>query len=165
MKFSPKAKSKYVSPVLLTAFVPIFAAVAFFSLAIIAKHGHPNVNNEPSMAAFDACLTANNIQPSQSYASQFDEQVAADQEMKVCGSKIPPDYIKQQEKKAEAANAAYRSCIEGFVGSGSGRFHGERGSGFRAAAEACQSLLQGGGGGPGRTGPPVTTKNAPGPVA
>ena len=162
MAFSPKAKQwKRVPPVVLTAVVPVFAVLAFFALATIAKNSPRNVKNEPSMAAFDACLTNNNLQPAQSYASQFDEQVAADQEMKVCGSLIPPSVIQKQEQQAETANAAYRSCIEGFVGSGSGRFHG----GFHNAAAACQSLLQGGGGGGGGSGTIVPKKNAPGPIA
>lgn len=164
---SHQATWKRVRPVLLTTLIPVVAALGFFALATYAKKS-PSVQNEPSMAAFDACLTANDLQPAQSYASQFDEQVASQQEMKTCGNKIPSYVIKKWQQEAEAAQASYRECIENLGGSGHsgfGRFHSGPSSGFRNALSTCRNLLQGGGAGGGNVGPPVTKKNAPGPIA
>ena len=168
MDDSPQVTWKRVRPVLLTTLVPIVAALGFFALATYAKKS-PNVKDLPSMAAFDACLSANDLQPAQSYASQFDAQVASEQEMKVCGNKIPPEVIKKWQQQAEAAGSSYRECIRNLAGSSSGsrgfgRFRGGPSEGFRNAYSTCRSLFQGGGGaGGGRT--PVPKKNAPGPIA
>ena len=166
MNESHQATWKRVRPVLLTTLVPVMAALGFFALATYAKKS-PNVKDLPSMAAFDACLSANDLQPAQRYGSQFDEQVASQQEMKVCGDKIPPEVIKKWEKQAEAGSSSYRECIKNLAGSqgggGFGRFRGGPSQGFRSAFSTCRSLLQGGGGGGGRT--PVPKQNAPGPIA
>ena len=168
MDDSHQATWKRVRPVLLTTLVPIVAALGFFALATYAKKS-PSVKDLPSMAAFDACLTANNLQPAQSYASQFDEQVASQQEMKVCGSKVPQDVINKWQQQAEATQASYRECIEnlsgGGHGGGFGRFRSGPPAGFRNALATCRNLLQGGGAGAGNSGPPVAKKNAPGPIA
>ena len=118
------------------------------------------------MAAFDACLSANDLQPAQSYASQFDAQVASQQEMKVCGDKIPPEVIKKWQKQAEAGSSSYRECIKNLAGSqgggGFGRFRG--GPSVRASgtpsppAGACFGGAAAGGGG----GTPVPKKPRPG---
>jgi hypothetical protein len=167
MDESHQATWKRVQPVLLTTLVPVLAALGFFALATYAKKGG-SVQDQPSMAAFDACLTANNLQPAQSYASQFDAQIASQQEMKACGNKVPSYVIKKWQQQAEAAQASYRECVENLGGSGRsggfGRFHSGPSSGFRSALAACRSLIQGSGGS-GGSGPPVTKKNAPGPVA
>jgi hypothetical protein len=167
MDNSHQATWKRVRPVLLTTLVPVVAALGFFALATYAKKT-PNVQDLPSMAAFDACLSANDLQPAQSYASQFDAQIASQQEMKVCGSKVPPEVIQKWQQQAEAAQSSYSQCIKNLAGSGRGggfgRFRSEPSSGFRNALATCRSLIQGGGGG-GSGGPPVQKKNAPGPIA
>ena len=136
-----------------------------YLLATYAKHS-PSIADRPSMAAFDACLTNNNLQPQQSYPSQFDASVAAQQEFKACGSKIPPAVIKAQEQKQLAAQSAMRDCVRGMGGFGSrgfGRFHrGSRGN-IRGAYAACQSLLgRGGAAGPA---PPKSPAKAVAPIA
>ena len=166
MNDSRQATWKRVRPVLLTTLVPVMAALGFFALATYAKKS-PNVKDLPSMAAFDACLSANDLQPAQSYASPFDAQVASEQEMKVCGDKIPPEVIKKWQKQAEVGSSSYRDCIKNLAGSrsggGFGRFRGGPSQGLRSAFATCRSLLQSGGGGGGRT--PVPKKDAPGPIA
>ncbi len=156
-----------VRPLVLTTLVPVVAALGFFALATYGKV-KGNVHDQPSMAAFDACLSANNLQPAQSYPSQFDETVAAQQEMQVCGDKIPPEVIKSWQKKADAAQASFRECMANLGGQrrqGFGRFRGGPSSGFRDAYYTCRGLLQGSGGGSG--GSPVPKKSVPkvGPVA
>lgn len=167
MDESPQANWKRARPVLLTTLVPVVAALGFFALATYAKKSG-NVKDQPSMAAFDACLSANDLQPAQSYASDFDRTVAGQQQMKVCGDKIPPEVIKSWQKKAGAGSSSYRECIKNLGGSrsrGVGRFRGGPSPGYRNAVATCRGLLQGGGGGSGGT--PVPKKNtpAPGPVA
>ena len=98
----PQATWKRVRPVLLTTIVPVAAALGFFALATYANT-KGDVRDLPSMAAYDACLTANDLQPAQSYATEFDRQIAAQQMMKVCGDKIPPEIIKKWENEAQAA--------------------------------------------------------------
>src|SRR5712692_2464179 len=93
-----------VRPVLLTTLVPIIAALGFFALATYGKRS-ANPADMPSMAAFDACLTANGLQPQQHYQSQFDATIAAQQEMKVCGSKVPASVIKSWQQKAQASRS------------------------------------------------------------
>jgi hypothetical protein len=166
MDESKQATWKRVGPVVLTSLVPIVAALGFFAVEISSKKGPANAANQPSMAAFDACLTENDLQPAQSYASTFDQTVASEQEMKVCGDKIPPAVIKSWQQKSEQANAAYRECIEKLAGSsggGFGRFRRGPSSGFRAAVATCRTLLQGGGSGSTPVVPKKTT--APGPIA
>jgi hypothetical protein len=160
MDESHQATWKRVRPVLLVTAVPIVAAFGYLALATYAKKT-ANPADLPSMAAFDACLTANNLQPTGG-GSQFDQQIASEQEMKACGSKIPSYVIAKWRAQAEAQQTAYRECVENLAGPGRGfgRFHGPPAN-FRAALAACRGLLQGGGGG----GPPVAKKNAPGPVA
>jgi hypothetical protein len=164
MDESQRAMWKRSGPVLLTALVPVVAVLAFFTLAIYAKKG-PNLNAQPSMAAFDACLSENNLQ-TQGYATQFDAQIAAEQQMKVCGSKIPPSLIRKSEQSSNNARQAYRDCMRGLVGSGGFRRRPSAGAraGFRAASETCEALLHPAGGTGSKTKPtPKTT--APGPAA
>jgi hypothetical protein len=142
-----------IRPVLLTTLVPIAAALGILLLALYG-HKSANVADEPSMAAFDACLTANNLQPAQSYPSQFDETIAAQQEMKICGSKIPQSAIRKAESERQAAMSAYRECLQNLAGSrsagaGRGRFRGGPSQSYRDAYANCQSLLGSGGGGGG----------------
>jgi hypothetical protein len=134
---------KRVRPVLVATLIPITAALGFFALATYAKKT-PKIADRPSMAAFDACLSANGLQPQQSYQSQFDQSVAAQQEMKVCGSKIPPALLAKQQQQAEAAQSSFRDCVRGMAGSsgGFGRFR-DRGN-FRAAYAVCRKLIEGG---------------------
>src|SRR5260221_13887487 len=115
-----QAAWKRMRPVLATTLVPIVAALGFFVLATYAKKS-PSIADRPSMAAFDACLTANNLQPQQSYQSQFDSTIAAQQELKVCGSKIPQSVIKSWQKQAESSRSSFRECMQNMAGSGGGR--------------------------------------------
>jgi len=132
--------------VLLTTLVPVVAALGFFGLATYGKQS-ASIADRPSMAAFDACLTANNLQPQQRYQSQFDATIAAQQEMKVCGSKIPAGVIKSWQKQSESSNSSFRDCLRNMAGSGGGRgfgrFRGGPSSSFRNAYLVCRSLLQG----------------------
>ena len=161
-----QATWKRVRPVLLTTIVPVVAALGFFALATYANT-KGNVKDLPSMAAYDACLSENDLQPAQSYASDFDRQVAGQQMMKVCGDKIPPEVIKKWQTQAEAARGSFRDCMENLGGShsrGFGRFRGGMSNGFRSAYVTCRGLLQGGSEGGGVT-PPAKTKMPVGPVA
>jgi hypothetical protein len=161
-----------VRPILLTTLVPVVAALGIFVLAVYGKTS-ANVLDQPSMAAFDACLSANNLQPAQSYPSQFDQTIAAQQEMQVCGSKIPPAVIAGWQKQADAAQASFQNCINALGGSSrggsfGGRFGGgdrDGSSGFRGAYNSCQALLQGSGGSGGTSPIPKLHAPAPGPVA
>jgi hypothetical protein len=169
MDESPQATWKRVGPVLLTTLVPVVAALGFFALATWAKKT-PDAKDRPSMAAFDACLTANDLQPAQSYATQFDETVASQQEMKTCGDKIPPDVIKKWQQQADAARSSYSECIKNLSGSsgsrGFGRFRGGPSSGFRSAFATCRSLMQQGGTDSGSApAPKKKTTTVPGPIA
>jgi hypothetical protein len=132
-------------PVLLATLVPLAAAVGFFLVATYGKRS-ADVTQEPSMAAFDACLTAHGLQ-SEGYNSQFDANVAAQQQMKVCGDKIPKDVIQKAEAKQRAAIANYRQCIRNVGGSGGGfgRFRDGPSKSFRDAFSICRSLIGGGG--------------------
>ena len=155
-----------VRPILLTTLVPIAAAVGFFMLATYGKT-KANVLDQPSMAAFDACLSANNLQPAQSYPSQFDETVAAQQEMQVCGSKIPPAVIAGWQKQADATQSSFRNCLNNLGGFSQGGFGRGRddSSGSGSAYATCSSLLQGSGGSGGTAPIPKLHAPAPGPVA
>jgi hypothetical protein len=151
----PKAGWHRIRPVLLTTLVPLAAALGILALAVYG-HKSANIADEPSMAAFDACLTANNLQPAASYPSQFDETIAAQQEMKVCGSKIPQSVIRKAQNQRQAAESSYRECLHNLAGSsgggfGGGRFRSGPSQSFRNAYATCQSLLGNGGGGEGST--------------
>jgi hypothetical protein len=170
MDESQRAMWKRIGPVLLTALVPLVAVLGFFTLAIYGKKGVDR-KAQPSMAAFDACLSENNLQ-TQSYATQFDAQIAAEQQMKACGDKIPPALIRKSEQSSINARKAYRDCMEGLVGSrggrGFGRFRARPSAsarqGFRAASATCEELLHPGGGSGNKTKPTPKTP-APGPAA
>jgi hypothetical protein len=156
---------KAARPVLLTTLVPVVAALGFFALATFAKHT-PSIKNQPSMAAFDACLTAHDLQSTGNYPTQFDETVAAQQQMKTCGDKIPKKVLEQAQQKQQdsrrAAMASYRECIRNMAGNrtrGFGRFRGGPPSGFRDALTICRSLLQGGDQGPQQTTVPKAVKD------
>jgi hypothetical protein len=153
--------------VLLTTLVPVAAALGFFALATYGKKT-PSIHDQPSMAAFDACLTAHDLQPAQSYPTQFDQNVAAQQQMQTCGDKIPKKVLQDAQQKAQdsrrAAMASYRECIRNMAGTtsrGFGRFRGGPPSGFRDALTICRSLLEGGGGGGQQTTPKPLTSKAP----
>jgi hypothetical protein len=137
-------------PVLLTTLVPLVAAAGFFALATYGKRS-ADVTQEPSMAAFDACLTEHGLQ-SEGYNSQFDATVAAQQQMKVCGDKIPKAVIQKAEAKQRAAMASYRECLRNVGGSGGfggfGRYRDGPSKSFRDAFSICRSLLGGGGSAP-----------------
>src|SRR5260221_14578507 len=105
-----QAAWKRMRPVLATTLVPIVAALGFFGLATYGKKT-PSIADRPSMAAFDACLTANNLQPQQHYQSQFDATIASQQEMKVCGSKIPASVIRSGQKQAEGSRSSFQECM------------------------------------------------------
>ena len=158
---------KRLRPVLLTSLVPVVAALGFFGLATYAKKS-PSIADRPSMAAFDACLTANNLQPQQSYQSQFDATVAAQQQMKACGSKIPQSVIRSWQKQGQASRSSFRECMQNVGGSGGGRgfgrFRGGPTSDFRNAFQICRSLLQGSGEG-GSTPPPKPQVKPVAPIA
>jgi hypothetical protein len=153
--------------VVLVTLVPVVAALGFLVLATYGKRTG-NIADQPSMAAFDACLTAHGLQPTGDYPTQFDATIAAQQQMKTCGDKIPKQVIQKAEDKQRAAYASYRECIHNLAGSSSsrgfGRFRGGPSSGFRQAFSICRSLLQNGGDG-GAPAPRAPKTNAPGPVA
>ena len=152
-------------PVLLTTLVPVVAALGFFALATYGKRTG-NIADQPSMAAFDACLTEHGLQPAGNYPSQFDATVAAQQQMKTCGDKIPKKVLEKAAAEQRAATSSYRECIRNMAGSGSrgfGRFRSGPSQSFRDAFSICRSLLQNGDGG---TPPPAAPKTkSPGPVA
>jgi hypothetical protein len=113
------------------------------------------------MAAFDACLTAHGLQSSGSYPSQFDANVAAQQQMQTCGDKIPKAVIQKAQDERRAQIASYRECIRNVGGgSGFGGYRGGPSQSFRQALSICQSLLAEGG----RTPKPRVT-TTPGNVA
>ncbi len=162
----PGMKSS-AGPILLTTLVPIVAALMFFALATYGKRSG-NIADQPSMAAFDACLTANGLQSTGDYPTQFDATVAAQQQMKACGDKIPKQVIQKAEDQQRAAMSSYRECLHNMAGSsgsrGFGRYRGGPSSGFRQAFSICRSLLQNGGDGGSQPAVPKT-KPAAGPVA
>jgi hypothetical protein len=145
---------KRLRPVLATTLIPLAAVGGFFALATYAKQS-TNPADRPSMAAFDACLTANGLQPQPSYATQFDAQVAARQEMKTCGNKIPQAIIDKWRRQAEASRSSFRECMQNMAGSGGEGFGRRRGD-FRNAYVVCRSLLQGAGGAPAPVKRPTT---------
>jgi hypothetical protein len=151
---------KKAGPVVLVTLVPLAAAAAFFALATYGKR-NGDVTKQPSMAAFDACLTAHGLQPSGSDPSQFDATVLAQQQMQACGDKIPKAVLQKAEDERRAQIASYRECIRN-VGGGSG-FGGYRGGpsrSFRQALTICQSLL-----GEGRQAPKTHVATTPANVA
>jgi hypothetical protein len=151
--------------VLLATLVPVVAALGFFALATYGKRSG-NIADQPSMAAFDACLTEHGLQPTGSYASQFDATVAAQQQMKACGDKIPKKVLEKAAAEQRSARSSYRDCIRNMSGGsrsrGFGRFRGGPSQSFRDAFSICRSLLENGGGGPTPAAPKTT---GPGPVA
>jgi hypothetical protein len=158
---------KRIRPVLATTLIPIAAALGFFALATYAKKT-PSVADRPSMAAFDACLSEHGLQSQGNYATQFDAQVAAQQQMKVCGSKIPASVIRSWQQQAEASRASFRECMHNMAGSsgvhGFGRFRGGSSRDFdsmRNAFVICRSLLQQGDSGGRVPNKPLGTPVAP----
>ena len=152
--------------VLVVTLVPIVAALGFFALATYGKKTG-NIADQPSMAAFDACLTEHGLQPTGNYPSQFDATIAAQQQMKTCGDKIPKQVIEKAEAKQQAAADSYRVCLHNMAGNQGirsfGRFRSGPSSSFRQAFSICRSLMQDGGGG--QPAPRAPKTNAPGPVA
>jgi len=150
---------------LMTTLVPVAAALGFFALATYG-HRDGDVRKQPSMAAFDACLTEHGLQPAGRYPSQFDATVAAQQQMQTCGDKIPKKVLEQAQDERRAVISSYRECLQNLAGSprrGFGRFRGGPPEGFRDALSICRSLLQNAGG----EGTPSTpkTKTVQAPVA
>jgi hypothetical protein len=152
-------------PVLLTTLVPVVAALGFFALATYGTH-KGDIRDQPSMAAFDACLTEHGLQPAGSYPTQFDETVAAQEQMKACGDKIPEQVLQKAAEEQRAASSSYRECIRNMAGSrsrGFGRYRSGPSQSFRDAFTICRSLLQNGGE---NTPPPAAPKTkSPAPVA
>ena len=139
---------KRLRPVLATTLIPVAAAGGFFALATYAKRS-PSPADAPSMAAFDACLSANGLQPQPSYPSRFDETVAAQQELQTCGDKVPAAVMKKWQGQAEASQSSLRDCVRELGGSsgpgfGRGRFGGGGANSFRDAMLTCRQLLAGG---------------------
>jgi hypothetical protein len=156
---------KSARPVLLTTLVPVAAALGFFALATYGKKS-ADPRAQPSMAAFDACLTEHGLQPAGAYPSQFDETVAAQQQMKMCGDKIPKQVLQKAQDERRAAMSSYRECLDNLGGSrrpSVGRFRGGFSQSRRDALVICRSLLQNGGGGGGQATTPK--KKAAPPVA
>jgi hypothetical protein len=150
-----QAAWKRVPTVVLTTLVPVAAALGFFAFALAAKKGPPNYKEMPSMAAFDACLSANNLQHVGGFASEFDQAVWSQEVMKVCGHEIPPEQIEASRKSAEERQSAYRDCVRGIAGS-------RRSGQYRKAVSICRSLLQGSEGG---STPSAPRTVGPGPIA
>jgi hypothetical protein len=154
---------KSARPVLMATLIPLAAALAFFA---VATYGHKSgdVRDQPSMAAFDACLTEHGLQSAGAYPTQFDETVAAQQQMQACGDKIPKQVLQQAQDRRSAATSSYRECIGNLAGSrsrGFGRFRGGPSQSYREAFAICRSLLQSGGEG----GQQTTPKTPATPVA
>jgi hypothetical protein len=154
-------------PVILVTLVPVVAALGFLALATYGKRTG-NIADQPSMAAFDACLTEHGLQPAGQYPSQFDATIAAQQQMKACGDKIPKKVIENAEAKQRAAMTSYRDCIKNMSNGGGprgfGRFRSGPSQSFRDAFSICRSLMQGGGDG-GSPAPAAPKPSGPGPVA
>ena len=161
---------KAARPVLLTTLVPVAAALGFFALATYGKKT-PSIKDQPSMAAFDACLTENGLQSTGDFPSQFDETVAAQAQMRACGDKIPKKVIEkaqaEQQARRSAAQSSYRECMSNMSGSSGrpqrfGRFRSGPSQSFRDAFAICRSLLQGSGeGGQQQTTPKKATVAPP----
>ena len=163
----PQATWKRVRPVLLATLVPVVAALGFFALATYGKRRARHAD-QPSMAAFDACLTEHGLQPAENYPSQFDATVAAQQQMKACGDKIPKKVLEKAAGRAARREvvvprvhpATFRRLA---VRGGFGRFRGGPSQSFRDAFSICRSLLENSGRRARRPRAPKTT--GPGPVA
>jgi hypothetical protein len=160
-------------PVLMTALVPIVAAAGILTMAIYGKRSG-NVAEQPSMAAFDACLTAKGLQPAGRYPSQIDASVAAQEQFQACGDKIPKAYLEREAAQASAerraAVSSFRQCVESMGGShrsfGFGRrFQRGPSQGFRNAVAACRALLEGASGGTEKPPAKPPSGGVPGPVA
>jgi hypothetical protein len=153
-------------PLLLTTLVPVVAALGILMLAVYGKKS-PSIKDQPSMAAFDACLTAHELQSTGDFPSQFDETVLAQAQMRECGEKIPKKVIEDAQRKQDAqrqeARSSYRECMQNLGGSGRprnfGRYRSGPSQGYRDAFAICRSLLQGGDEG-GRQTPKAKTQPA-----
>jgi hypothetical protein len=161
----PRSRPGWLSarPLLMATIVPVAAALGFFALATYG-HRDGDIRAQPSMAAFDACLTEHGLQPAGRYPSQFDATIAAQQQMQACGDKIPKKVLEQAQEERRAAVTSYRECIQNLAGSrqrGFGRFRGGPPQGFREALSICRSLLQDGGGEGAPSTPKTNTVQAP----
>ena len=148
-------------PVLLTTLVPVAAAAGFFLLAVYGKTS-ADPRAQPSMAAFDACLTEHGLQSSGAYPTQFDQTVAAQQQMEACGDRIPKKVLEDAATEQRRATASYRQCLKNLGGGfsrGFGRFRDPPSSNVREAFATCRALLADGGGA--RTTPVRNTPEPP----
>lgn len=123
--------------ILLVTILPVLAAIGAF-VALTTMHTSPNISQRPSMALFSACLDANNLDQVGGYTSQFDAEVAAQQAMKLCGSKLPASARNGQQTGPGVV--AFNQCMKNLGGHHRGRFGG--GGGFRSTYNMCRSLLQ-----------------------
>ncbi len=150
-------------PILLATILPVLAAIGAF-VAVTTMHTGQNLSERPSMALFSACLDANNLDPPGGYTTQFDATEAAQQAMKLCGSKLPAGALNGQHENSGAV--AFNECMKNLGGTRSGGFGGfgrfGGGSGFRDAYTTCRSLLEGQGP---DTGPATTTTTPVSPIA
>jgi hypothetical protein len=149
-------------PILLATILPLLAAIGLF-VAVTTMHTGQNLADRPSMALFSACLDANNLDQIGGYTTQFDATEAAQQAMKLCGSKLPASARDGSQQSSGAAS--FNECMKNLGGTrshGFGRFGGfGGGSGFRNAFETCRSLLVG----PGPDRGPATPTSTTTPVA
>jgi hypothetical protein len=149
-------------PILLATILPILAAIGLF-VAVTTMHTSQNLADRPSMALFSACLDANNLDPIGGYTTQFDATEAAQQAMKLCGSKLPAS-VRNGGGQQNPGVVAFNQCMKNLGGSSHpsfGRFGG--GGSFRNAYLTCRSLLAGNAPdqGPGASSTSTTTPVAP----
>ena len=126
-------------PILLATILPTLAAIGLV-VAVTTLHTSQNLADRPSMALFSACLDANNLDPIGGFTNQFDATEAAQEAMKLCGSKLPPS-ARNGGGSQNPALVAFNQCMKSLGGShhGFGRFGG--GGGFRTAYATCRSLI------------------------
>ncbi len=153
-------------PILLATILPVLAALGAF-VAVTTMHTGQNLANRPSMALFSACLDANNLDPIGGYTTQFDATEAAQQAMKLCGSKLPAS-VRNGSEQQNPGVVAFNTCLKNLGGERHGGFFGGRfggGSSFRNAYLTCRSLIVGNAPDQARGGTPTTTTTPVAPVA
>jgi hypothetical protein len=129
-------------PILLATILPVLAAIGAF-VAVTTMHTGPNLANRPSMALFSACLDANNLDPIGGYTTQFDATEAAQQAMKLCGSKLPAS-VRKASERPDPGVVAFNSCLKNVGGDRHSGFFGGRSesrSSFRNAYLTCRTLI------------------------
>jgi hypothetical protein len=144
----------------------VLAAIGAF-VAVTTMRTSPNLANRPSMALFSACLDANNLDPIGGYTTQFDATEAAQQAMKLCGSKLPAS-VRNGSAQQNPGVVAFNTCMKNLGGDRSSGFFGRRfggGGNFRNAYLTCRSLIAGNAPDQGSRSTSTTTTTPVAPVA